>query len=335
MRRFFSPDSFWNQSIADNPQIDPASRQMLDFMAKHDDRGFWINLDRWTIPIYEVDRHTPLRKVHRRLQANGKGMIVRSVPYLHAGHPLGHGAAFARDAQAGLVPIPDYANADPETDSHIALVDWENGWIWDMWAARRRADGDWESNSGMKYRADGSGVFDRTEFAAHNGESIHPYGPGRAAGVPVLAGTIMHDEVTQGRIEHRLAFATQAAALQRCVYPPACWTDGGWNAGLPEGAVVQLDPSLDLSRFELSPGGLVVARALQEYGAVCVDVALGHPLYGEGLYADPRQRTWNGLLPPDDIFKFKLHHFRVLKMENVIPEGMGPRVPDGQYAGAE
>lgn len=177
----------------------------------------------------------------------------------------------------------------------------------------------------MKYRVDGSGVFDRSDFAVHNGESIHPYGPSRAAGVPAMAGTIMHEEVLAGRIEHRLAFATQAAAFQRFVSPPACWTDGGWKKGLPEGAVLQLDPDLDLEPFGLSPTALIVARALQEYGAVCVDVCGGHCLYGEGLYSDPQKRTWEGLLKGNDLVKIKLSNYRVMKMENVIPQGMGHR----------
>ncbi len=333
MKRFFNDTSFWNQPIGPNPVIDPESKQLVEFMAKADDRGFWLSLHKWTIPVYEVNRNTPRRKVHRRFKADGKGFMKRSIPYVGPDHPLGHGKEFAADAEAGLIPIPDYAIADPEPDSHISLVDWESGWIWDMWAARRRDDGDWEAYTGMKYRTDGSGVFDRADFAVHNGESIHPYGPSRAAGVPELAGLIMHDEILAGRIEHKLSFATQAAALQRFVYPPACWTDGGWLKGVPEGAVLQLDPHLDLTPFKLSPSALVVARALQEYGAVCVDVAGGHPVYAEGLYGDPKKRTWNGLLNGNDLIEIKMPHYRVMKMENVISEGMGRREPGTIFGG--
>ena len=332
MKRFFHDSSFWNRPIGPDPEIDPASRPMLDFLTRHDPRGFWINLHKWTIPIYEVDASTPRRRVHRRFKEK-ESVLPRSAAYLHPGHPLGHGRDFARDAEAGLIPIPAHARPDPEGDSHIALVDWKNGWIWDMWALRRRADGEWECYSGMKYRADGSGVFDPAEFDVHNGESIHPYGPSRAAGVPALAGTIMHEELRAGRIAHKLGFATQAAAYQRFVHPPACWTDGGWAEGLPEGATIQLDPSLDLDALDLSPSGKVVARALQEYGAVCVDVCGGHALYGQGLYADEHGRTWNGVLEENAVIEVGFENFRVLKMENVVPRGMGPRVPDNIYAG--
>ncbi|MDF3057258.1 MAG: hypothetical protein K0R17_1473 [Rariglobus sp.] len=334
MKRFFHDTSFWNRPVAPDPAIDPDSRAMLDFLATHDDRGFWINLHQWTIPIYEVNAGTPRRRVHRRMAPHVGGIMVRSTPYLFPGHPVGHGRDFAADAASGLIPLPEYARPDPEGDSHIALVDWENGWIWDMWAARVRPDGEWECNSGMKYPAKGSGVFDRAEFAVSNGESIHPYGPARAAGVPILAGTIMHDEITSGCIDHKLSFATQSSALQRFVHPPACWTDGGWPDGLPEGAIVQLDPALDLEKLRLSPAAKIVARALQRYGAVNVDVCGGHALYGEGLYNDPRGRTWNGLLAEDALVGLGFEHFRVLRMDNVVPQGMGPRKPDGIYCPA-
>ena len=335
MKRFFKDSSFWNQPIGPEPAIDPDSRKMLDFVSSRDPRGFWLSLHKWTIPIYEVNATTPRRRVHRRYHNESQGSFARSHPYLHPAHPMGHGRDFAADALAGRIPIPADARPDPEDDSHIALVDWESGWIWDMWAARIRPDGEWECNSGMKYRADGSGVFDRAEFAdVHDGESIHPYGPARAAGVPILAGTIMHDEVLAGNIRHKLVFATQASAFGKFVHPPACWTDGGWPEGLPEGAVVQLDPSFDLEKHNLSPAAKVVARALQDYGAVNVDVCGGHCLYGQGLYADPLKRTWHGLLESDELIALTFDHFRVLRMDNIVHQGMGRRTPDNFYCPA-
>lgn len=331
-RRFFAASSFWNQRIEPDPEIDPESGDLLNFMASLDNRGFWVNLDKWAVPIYSVDRSTPRRKVFQRFRP-GEGLLMKqSANYLRRGHPMGHGKEFAYDAGQGNVPVPDNANADPKSDSHIALVDWNEGWIWEMWKARRLSDGNWQCNSGMKYRLDGSGVFDRGHFDVHDGESIHPYGPCRAAGVPLVAGAIMRHEIMDGRIEHKLGFATQAAGLQRFVYPPACWSDGGWRQGVPEGAVLQLDPGLDLEQFQLSRHALVVARALQEYGAVCVDVAVGHPLYAEGLY---NESGWNGILRHQDLLQIRMCHYRVLKMKNVIRQGMTGRPPDGIFSADE
>lgn len=94
---------------------------ILDFPAKHDARGFWINLNRWTIPIDEVDASTPRSKVHHRFHAESRGCFQRSLPYLHADHPMGHGRDFSADAQAGLVPIPADTRTDPESDSSVPL----------------------------------------------------------------------------------------------------------------------------------------------------------------------------------------------------------------------
>jgi hypothetical protein len=260
------------------------------------------------------------------------GHLKRSEGYLQPGHPLGHGEAFAADAAAGLVPVPDDARPDPQQDSHLVLVDWDAGWIWDMFSVTRDAAGNWSCQSGMKLRVDGSGVFDIERFAGvHTGESIHPYGPARAAGVPCCAGLILHEEVAAGRIAHKIAMATQASALQQFVYPPATWTDGGWHGGLPQGAVIQLDPSYDLTG--LPPAARVVARALQEYGAVNVDVAGGHVIYCQGLYGDARGRSWHGLLSGESLVHIPLSRYRVLRMRNVIPKGQGERVPDNFYAG--
>jgi len=96
------------------------------------------------------------------------------------------------------------------------MADWTHFLQRDMWGAAKRPDGSWASNTGMVYRLDGSGVFDRGLFLIHNGESIHMYGPGRAAGVPIIAGLIMRDEIAAGRIEHKLAYcANMFSALQQ------------------------------------------------------------------------------------------------------------------------
>jgi hypothetical protein len=163
-----------------------------------------------------------------------------------------------------------------------------------MWGLRQNQDGSWTSKTGMKYPLDGEGVFRTEDFDIINGESVHFHGPSRASGVPAIAGLIMFDEVASGRIEHKLACATRFNAKQEFVFP-ATWTDGLVPGGIPEGAVIQLDPELDLDQFDLWPGELVVAKALQEYGMVVVDVAGGSPIYAEGLWGHP-EKSWTAIL---------------------------------------
>jgi hypothetical protein len=201
----------------------------------------------------------------------------------------------------------------------MAIVDWQSRTAWDMWRCRIRDDGEYESSTGMVYSLDSDGIWRREDFPIENGESMHFYGPSRAAGVPAIAGLIMHEEVAAGRIEHKLAFACFSNKVQAHTWP-ATWTDGGWEDGLPEGAVMQLDPELDLDRFPLTDGARAVARAMQEYGAVDVDGARGNVLYAEGLQYDTH-RSWDSLLGKDDLRCIPLEHYRILKIGEVVPEG--------------
>ena len=325
VRRFFADGSFWNTPLPEQTEADPQSAAWIAMLKTEPNGPFGVNLYQWTIPIYEVDKNTPRRKVHRRIHSE-EDLKKRRSKWIGVGHRFGHGPGFGDD-----VPIPDAVEADPEDDAHLALIDWENGIAWDMWGARRRADGDWESNTGMRYKIAGTGatgIFRTSDFTGlQDGDSIHFHGPSRAAGVPAIVGTIMHDEVAEGEIRHKLGCATRFNAFQQFVFP-ASWTDGYRKDGIPEGAIIQLDPSLDLSQFDLTPGAKIVARALQRYGAVNVDNAGGTALYGEGLWAKPG-KSWKGLLEPLDTQKIPMDYYRVLKLGEVIRRGDSKRSGKG------
>ncbi len=318
-RRFFSDSSFWNQPIPENPEIDPKSDYYISLLAGDPSgKNFGINLTRYAIPVFEVDETTPRVTVkhHFLSDREKRGWKTDRVKF-------GHGKEF----DAGPVPIPAEAVPDTGSDMHLALVDWNGGTAWDMWLARKLPDGSWESNTGMKYPLYGPGVFDPSEFSVKDGESIHFHGPGRAAGVPIIAGLILYDEVLSGGISHKIACATRFNAYKEFTFP-ATWTDGHLPGGIPEGAVIQLDPALDLSPFDLLPGERVVARALQKYGMVNVDNAGGSPLYGQNLNNDSRGRSWNGILREWDggIVSIPVKHFRVLKIKNIVHRGDGRRL---------
>lgn len=311
-KRFFSETSFWNQPIGPDPEIDERSDKWISLMKTEPNTpNIGINAFQWTIPVYEVDNSTPVFTVHKhKLKDYEKKHWDTKREY------FGHGDGFGIN-----VPLPANALPDPEEDSHFAVVNWDTKTAWDMWGFRVRPDGSYESNTGMKYSLDGDGVFKTSDFDIINGESVHFHGPSRASGVPAIAGLIMYDEVMRGKIEHKLAIATRFAAFQEFVFP-ASWTDGFMKGGIPEGAVIQLDPELDLSQFELTPGEVVVAEALQKYGAVFVDVAQGSPLYAEGLWGHPN-KSWEGILREWDagICTIPIDHYRVLKVGETIMMG--------------
>lgn len=307
-RRFFSDQSFWNQPIPHDAEIDPRSAQWIE-MLKQEPTGenFGINFRQYTIPVYEVNEATPLVRVkYHYLTPEEKKTWVTVAPR----DRFGHGPDF------NPVPIPENAVPDPASDAHFCVVDWNRKLAWDMWGLRKLADGSWESNTGMVYRLDGDGVFDGFQLGYVDGESVHFHGPSRAAGVPALAGLIMYDEVMAGEIRHKLSCASRYVAYKEFVYP-ASWTDGVVDGGIPEGAVIQLDPDLDLSQFDLTPEEKVIAKALQVYGMVVVDFALGQPIYAEGLYGQP-SKSWEGKLRDWDggINSIPYDHYRIIKIKD-------------------
>ncbi len=310
-KRVFSSESFWNQPIGDNPEIDPKSDQWIAMLEKEPTgENFGIMYSKWTVPVYEVDSTIPVYEIKSHYLSDEEKQVWDTER-----DSFGHGPDF------NPVPIPDIAIPDPEGDAHIVIIDRQRRLIWDMWGFQRLADGNMFSNTGMKYSLDGMGVFQNTNFAIKDGESVHFHGPSRASGVPVVAGLIMYDEVMSGEIRHKLSFATRYGAFQEFIYP-AAWTDGTVAGGIPEGAVMQLDPKLDLQQFDLTPEEQIVAIALQKYGMVLVDMAQGQPIYAEGLWAYP-EKTWKGKLREWDggINNIPYKHFRVLKVGETIKRG--------------
>lgn len=329
-KRFFSEKSFWNQAIDSNARKHKNSDKWIAMLDDFQNgKGMHINLHEWTIPVYFVDESVPKVPVGKRFpdwESSTEYFSKNSKAFFHTSHPMGHGPGFAE------VPIPEYAIPDPAADSHLAIIDKDSGQVWDMWACRKRSDGNWESCTGMTYSLDDEGVFDPKLFDIHNGESIHLYGPSRASGVPIIAGLIMKEEVNAGHINHKLAFATGAAGLLEHIFP-ATWTDGGVPGGVPEGALLQLDPQLDLSSFNLNKNAKVVLRAMQEYGAVLTDIAGSVTLYGEGLWSRKKQdgsdETWQGLLEESDLQGIPWKHYRIVETFESIEKGMVPLAHHG------
>jgi hypothetical protein len=295
--RFFSDDSFWNQPLPANPEIDPRSSYWIGLMKTDQQRNVGVNATRFTIPVYEVNASTPLKTV-----------LPRSTFYRHA-------KDFPEKA-----PIPDGAIPDAQSDHHLALIDRAAHTAWDMWEAENR-NGQWYSNTGIKYDLNGPGVFSTAELGVKNGESVHQHGPGRAPGVPIIAGLAMYDEVESGHIRHKIAAATRFVAYQEFVFP-AAWTDGTCDGGIPEGSVLQLDPKLDLLQFDLTPEERTLARAMQEYGMVLVDYAGANVVYAEGLYGQ-KNKNWDGKIREwtGGIVGIPMENYRVLAVNNSVHQG--------------
>jgi hypothetical protein len=106
----------------------------------------------------------------------------------------------------------------------------------------------------------------------------------RAYGGSALGGLIRRWELEEGQIRHVLALTLTNAQLKSGYVWPATSQDTGGPAygGLvPMGSLVAIPSDVDLGSLGLSASGMVVARALQDYGAYVVDRGGAFALYAE------------------------------------------------------
>ncbi|HEX2698713.1 MAG TPA: hypothetical protein VHM89_00725 [Acidimicrobiales bacterium] len=155
------------------------------------------------------------------------------------------------------VPIPHAAAPSSGSDGAMVVIDRSTRTSYEFWQARR-SNGTWVASWGGTAGIDGPGT------------------PGSAvgAGVSRLAGVVRTEEIARSRIDHALVFST-ANACPTHRYP-ASKSDGGSTRPdcVPQGARIQLDPSLDVESLPgITPGERAVARAMQIYGAYAVDSA--------------------------------------------------------------
>jgi len=151
------------------------------------------------------------------------------------------------------VPIPMTAKTSSGSDSSMIIVDRSRKKVYDFWQLRQSGGG-WQASWGTANPLYGK--------SNENGGAV-------GAGYSGLAGRVRMFEIRQGHIDHALHFSTDNSCSGRFLYP-ATKTDGSSGAGdcVPEGARVQLDPSVDVDAIPgITRGEKIVAKALQKYGA--------------------------------------------------------------------
>jgi hypothetical protein len=272
------------------------------------DDPLFINLHRWTDPVVD--------------ETNGVSTAVFCrQPALP---PLPPDKATIPDERAlcgdgwavDSLLIPPDESPHPEFDGWFTVLNRREGVAYDLWRARRAADGGSLSYQFMRrWDLNGPG------FLAPNRVSA------RGSGLPLFAGLILPEEIEAGRIDHALAISVPAPA-QRVYVQPASSTDGiGRTNSLPEGARIRLKRGVTLRsiqrrfvdarcnnplfglrddsrrrlcrRFRFQArvnqrAAATIITALHRYGAIVVDRSRVPTLYGK-FNAD-----WNKPLRGDD-----------------------------------
>ena len=293
---YYSAESPFNQKIPSNPEIDPNSATMVQSLLRDArNQGYYIVVDKWTVPIYYSDANTPRYNV--KLTADWARWFATTM---------------------NGVPIPDWAAPDPQDDGSMTIVDLTTNCEYDFWQAKNQ-NGQWQASWGNSLKIDGQGIFPKGLSA-------------RGSGFALLAGMIWPDELRNGRIDHALLFSYNYTKSGGPV-SPATESDGESLSAdaIPEGARIQLDPTLNLDTLNLTPYEKTIAKALQEYGMILGDNSGGgislyavHPMSAQG-------NLYEGILPPPDpmdgfvlLPNIPVDKFRVLLL--------GPQIPDPEIA---
>ena len=285
--RPFTADSPWNTPIGAGASVHPESTSLIAGLRDSaPGMGIYVNIPEYSVPVYWVDGSEPLVEVFG--------------PVTNIGMP----GTFMAPVPAGAMP----AGGD---DRHLSVARRDTGEAWDLIGARFTGSR-WDTDLAATSDLNGTGVR-----PPKNGEQEWYVSHGaRACGYPLIAGLIRVEEMEAGRIEHALVigypgirsrYYTQPASTAQATFPAI-----SPDVGMPCGARIQLDPSIDVGSLGLSPAGTVIARALQEYGAFVGDFSGAITLYADA-HPDAQAAFAGGLLDPAEIF-FEMGLFDSLRV---------------------
>jgi hypothetical protein len=270
--RLFAPDSVWNRPLADGAALDPAGATLVQTL-----RDTVAETDAWiattgTSPLYVV----PAGQSMVRVALDNSALWWRS------------GLQQVFEA----VPIPDGAVVSSNPNMHLTVWQPSMDRLWELFGARKLADG-WHaawggamasvSRSPGYYNADAWPPLTGVDPARPSSRPIGESWGATATSLPVIAGTMLLDELRAGVIPHALALNIPWAKAN--VYSwPAQRSDGRSTDpdAIPEGARFRLDPDLDIDALNLAPLTRMMAKAVQRYGMIVRDQT-GHAV---GFFAE-------------------------------------------------
>jgi hypothetical protein len=241
----FSSSSPWNTSLGAN-----ANYEKIVSPGFSPNGGANLNCRRWSYPVFIATETDPVRNFYWR---ESNELIAR-------------------------MRTPDAARPDQKSDGSLIIINEGHDADVEMWQAERLPNGDFEGSVTVKHNLRGTGFYD-------------DYQGTRAGGMSALGGLMRRDELARGKIPHALAVAVNGSAMNRnapggnAFVWPASWADGGdgsdygTTGNLYMGSLLAIPPEVDLAALKLSPQGLAVAQALQDYGAYVVDQGSANIIY--------------------------------------------------------
>jgi len=252
--RLFAADSVWNQPLASNVPLDPASGRLAAHFASEAEAelragtGPFVETYGYTTPIYVVGPFQ--RTVRVAIDTDQKTSWVSSL----------QGASNA-------VPIPANARPSAGTDSQITIYQPSTNRLWEYWHFRREGGG-WHARWGgaIDDVSNGPGYYTPLSWSG----ALSVWGASGTS-LPLVAGTMTLAELRSGHIDHALAITIPYPRAGVAAWPAQRSDGTGSAAELPEGAHLRLNPRLDIAAMHLPKIVEMIALAAQRYGIIVRD----------------------------------------------------------------
>lgn len=166
------------------------------------------------------------------------------------------------------IHIPRDATTTYGTDKHLSVIQPDGRTAFELYKAEKQSDTAWTSTRVVETDLFSDGLKDGA----------------RASSISHLIGLIRTHEVAAKKIPHVLAIGLPDSSLKKGWVWPARSEDTSGNlysGTVPMGSLFAIPPDVDLSKLDLSPEGLALGRALQDYGAYVLVRASTAALFAE------------------------------------------------------
>lgn len=241
----FNANSYWVTPLPDEAVLHPRSAEIVSFLATDNRRGGCVILagageDEWGMPIYLADSSSP-------------EYVVTSTKY---NVPV----------EFESLRIPTDALPAATADAEMVIYDIEKGYVAQLSKAAFDADANtWTVTGGSIAYLDSNGLYGEVPG------SDEPRNAGSFRGYSGAVAAVSYDDVVVGRIDNVLKVGVNASQ-DAAVFPMTNSDGDSLDPDAPsQGMRLRIRPDADLSSYGLSPQALVIARGLQEFGAIIGD----------------------------------------------------------------
>jgi hypothetical protein len=269
--RAFSSDSWWNTPLPSEVPTNPAADEILEYLSTAPESGggclklAGAGDSPWGHPIYWAKPGDPVYNLDA--------------------------VAHVRAKELESIRIPRSARPASNNDGTMSVFDLERQYV----VALTNAEYDPDTR---EWSAAGATVtyLNSNGLDAATGQSDEPRNTGTHRGNNGATMAVRWDMVQHGEIDHVLKIAAGPEVADRFVFPMV-GSDGDYHgtdpAVPPSGLRMRIKPSIDLESLNLSDQALVIARALQEYGAYIGDSGGVTALKLENTMAEGRGQLWD------------------------------------------